>query len=447
MRRRTFLSAAGLGALGLTAASCGTSNSSSGGTSTGGTSTGGTTSAPSAAALSGTGAFTYVQGKDNNGYVPKQVATWNAANPNEKCTLIELSPQADQQRQSMIQNFIAKADTYGVLSVDVVWTAEFAANQYIVQLDQADFPASDYLAATATTGTYFNKLYAAPTTSDGALLYYRKDLLEAAGVSAVPTTWKGVVDAIDKVKSSSAANAKIGGYVGQLQKYEGLTCNFSEVVNSSGGSVLDDKNQPTVDTADAKEGLAFLVDGFKQGYIPKAAITYQEEESRNAFQSGQAIFMRNWPYCYSLMSATDGSSKVAGKFGITTIPGKSGPGVSTLGGHNLAISAYAKNKASCLKFVKFLSGEGQQRFSIINASAAPTIGKLYDDPALVAKFPYLPVLKKSIEGARKRPAAVKYNDVSTAMQSAAYSAMQGNVTVDAALSGLETQLQGLLKTS
>lgn len=434
MRRRTFLSAAGLGAIGLTAAACGSGSSSSGGS----------TAAPTVAPLTGTGPFTYVQGKDNNGFVPKQVAAWNAANPTEKCTLIELNPMADQQRQSMIQNFLAKAPTYGVLSVDVVWTAEFAANSYIAQLDPAEFPASDYLAATATTGSYFNRLYAAPTSSDGALLYYRKDLLESAGVSEVPTTWQGVVNAVDKVRSK---DAKIGGYIGQLQKYEGLTCNFSEVVNSSGGSVLNDQNQPTVDTADAKSGLQFLVDGFKNGYIPRAAITYAEEESRNAFQSGGAVFMRNWPYAYSLMSATNGSSKVAGKFGITTIPGKTGAGVSTLGGHNLAVSAYAKNKASCLKFIKFMSGEGQQRFSILNASAAPTLAKLYDDPALVAKFPYLPVLKKSIESARKRPAAVKYNDVSTALQTAAYSAMQGKSSVDDALTGLQTQLTDLLKTT
>lgn len=439
MRRRSFLSAAGLGALGLTAAACGSSSSTSspGG---GSTSTAGTSAPP----VSGTGPFTYVQGKDNTGFVPKQIAMWNAANPTEKCTFIELDPEADNQRQSMIQNFQAHATTYGVLSVDVVWTAEFAANKYIVELNKADFPTSNYLPATASTGTYFNKLYAAPTSSDGALLYYRKDLLDAAGVTEVPTTWDGIKSAIKKVQ---AKNPSIGGYIGQFQKYEGLTCNFSEVVNSSGGSVLDANNQPTVDTDDAKAGLQFLVDGFKEGYIPKAAITYREEDSREAFQAGNAVFLRNWPYVYSLVSKTDGSSKVAGKFGITTIPGKTGPGVSTLGGHNLAISAYAQNKASCLKFIKFLSGEAMQRFSIINTSAAPTIAKLYDDPTLVKQYPYLPVLKKSIQGARKRPAAVKYNDVSTDLQTAAYSALQGHTSVDSALSTLQSQLKAALKTS
>lgn len=431
MRRRTFLSAVGVGAVGLTAAACGSGDSES-------------ASAPSAAPLSGNGPFTYVQGKDNNGFVKQQVARFNALPENkaQQCTLIELDPSADTQRQLMIQNFIAKSDQYGVLSTDVVWTAEFAAKQYVEQLDKNDFPASTYLAATATTGTYFDRLYAAPTVSDGALLYYRKDLLDAAGVTEAPQTWEQVKSAIEKVRAKTPS---IGGYIGQFQKYEGLTCNFSEVVNSSGGSVLDDKNQPTVDTDDAKAGLSFLVDGFKQGYIPRAAITYKEEEARQAFQGGNVLFMRNWPYAYSLLNASDGSSKVAGKFGIALLPGRSGTGVSTLGGHNLAISKFTKNKASCLAFIKFLSSEAEQRFTIQKASSAPTIAKLYDDPELIKQFPYLPVLKDSISKARQRPSAVQYNDVTTALQGAAYPALQGGTSVDAALSGLQSQLATLLK--
>ena len=52
-----------------------------------------------------------------------------------------------------------------------------------------------------------------------------------------------------------------------------------------------------------------LTDWFKGGYIPKGAITWQEEQGRQAFQNGTLIFHRNWGYVYNLF---DGSSKVAG---------------------------------------------------------------------------------------------------------------------------------------
>jgi len=115
-----------------------------------------------------------------------------------------------------------------------------------------------------------------------------------------------------------------------------------------------------VNTPQAKAGVNFLVNGFKQGYIPKAALTYKEEESRRAFQEGNLIFERNWAYTYAKFNATDGSSKVNGKFGVAPIPGLTGPGTSTLGGHDLAISKFTKNKLTALNFIKFITGEVEQ---------------------------------------------------------------------------------------
>ena len=101
-----------------------------------------------------------------------------------------------------------------------------------------------------------------------------------------------------------------------------------------------------------------LVDGFKTGEIPKEAITYKEEEGRRAFQDGNADLPPPVAAtCTPLANKTDGSSKVAGKFDVAPLPGISGPGVSTLGGHNFAISAFAKNKATALDFIKFFSSE------------------------------------------------------------------------------------------
>src|SRR5690606_18803730 len=205
-----------------------------------------------------------------------------------------------------------------------------------------------------------------------------------------------------------------------------------EAVNSAGGSVIDENGKPAVNTPEAKKGLDFLVNGIKSGEFPKASVTYKEEESRRAFQTGKLVFLRNWPYVNALMEK-EKSSKVKGKFGIAPIPGLEENGVSTLGGHNLAISAFAKNKATALDFALFLSSEERQRANLLATSQAPTRTALYDDPALVKKYPYLPTLKKSIETAKPRPKAVKYGDVSVAMQEAAYGAMNGEKSSDQAL--------------
>jgi multiple sugar transport system substrate-binding protein len=427
MRRPRLVILAGTVAAALALSACG------GGSDTGGGGTG-------PAKLEGTGPITLVTGKDTSGNMAKQVATWNAAHPGETVKIIELPESADAQRQQMVQSAQAKSPTYSVLNLDVIWTAEFAANGWIEQLNPADFPLDKMLAPTVDTGKYFNRQYAIPIYSDGGMLYYRKDLLDAAGVQP-PKTWAELQAACSKVQ---AKNKGIGCYAGQLDKYEGLTVNFSEAVNSAGGTILKD-GKPAVDTPEAKKGLDFLANGFTQGYIPKAAITYKEEESRRAFQEGKLVFLRNWPYVYSKAGATDGSSKVVGKFAVTPLPGLTGPGQSTLGGHNYAISKFTKNKKTALGFMQFMASEERQRANLLATSQAPTWAALYDEPALTKQFPYLPILKESILKAEKRPEAVKYNDVSVAIQSAAYAALTGQKTSAQALKDLQSQLQNLIK--
>ncbi|WP_424187501.1 ABC transporter substrate-binding protein [Actinokineospora sp. G85] len=409
------------------------------GSSDSGSPEGGSGSTP--AALEGVGPISFVTGKDLSGNLQNQIDEWNKSHPDQQATLIELPEDADAQRQQFVQNAQTQSDAYTVLNLDVIWTAEFAANQWVEQLPESEFPLDKLLPTTVETAKYFNKLYGVPVDSDGGLLYYRKDLLDAAGVRP-PTTWSELKDACGKIQP---ANPGLQCYAGQFEKYEGLTVNFSEAVNSSGGVVVGEDGKPNVNTAEAKKGLDFLVEGVKSGQIPAAARTYKEEEGRRAFQAGELLFHRQWPYQYAKASATDGSSQVAGKFAVAPLPGLDGPGASTLGGHNYAVSKFAKNKKSAVDFIKFLAGEEQQRANLEKTSKAPTWAALYDDPALVQKFPYLVELKKSIEKAEKRPAVVKYQEVSTAIQSAVYDAMGGTVSSEDALKSLQSKLEELTK--
>lgn len=420
------------GSLVLLASACGGDDGDGGG---GGGSAGG--------ALEGRGPITFATGKDTSGNLVNQVAAWNSQHPDEKVEIKELPESADTQRQQMVQNAQAKSDAFSVLNLDVVWTAEFAANRWITELPQDQFPdLGKLLPSTLDTAKYKDKLYAVPVTSDGGLLYYRKDLLDKAGVQP-PKTWTEMQAACDKVKALPEAKSA-SCYAGQFEKYEGLTVNFSEAVNSAGGVVVGEDGKPNVDTPEALAGLEHLVNGFKDKEFPAAAITYKEEEGRRAFQEGKLVFHRNWPYVYALAGKTDGSSKVAGKFAVAPLPGKAGPGVSTLGGHNYGISEFTKNKATAADFIKFMSSEERQKANVEKTSQAPTWASLYEDPALNKQFPYLAPLKASIESAKSRPKVIKYGDVTTAIQEAAYNAMTNKTPPKDALTELQTKLSSLI---
>jgi multiple sugar transport system substrate-binding protein len=415
-----LLPAAAAGILALTLSACG------GG---GGTTGGGGGDAEQG--LDGRGPITYVQGKDNSNVVRPLVEKWNAAHPNEKVTFKEQTDQADQQHDDIVQHFQAKDAGYDVVDVDVVWTAEFAAKGWLQPLkDKMAIDTSAMLKPTVESGTYKGTLYAAPQTSDGAILYYRKDLVPTA-----PKTWDEMMGMCSIAKANN-----IGCFAGQFSKYEGLTVNASEAINSSGGSVLDKDGKPSLNTGEAKAGLENLAKAYADGNIPKEAITYKEEESRQAFQDGKLLFLRNWPYVYNL-AVTEGSSKVKDVLGMAALPGKDGPGASSLGGHNLAVSVYSKNKATALDFLKFMTSEETEKFYATQGSLAPVLGSLYDDQDLVAKLPYLPVLKTSIENAVPRPVTPFYPAVTKAIQENAYSAIKGEKTVESALSDMQKSIE------
>ncbi|PNH83611.1 ABC transporter substrate-binding protein [Arthrobacter sp. AFG20] len=418
-----LLPVATAGVLALTLSACG-----GGG---GGTTGGGAGGGDAANGLDGRGPITYVQGKDNSNVVRPLIEKWNAAHPNEKVTFKEQTDQADQQHDDIVQHFQAKDPGYDVVDVDVVWTAEFAAKGWLQPLkDKMAFDTSAMLKPTVDAASYKGTLYAAPQTSDGALLYYRKDL-----VPTPPKTWDEMMGMCSIAKQNN-----MGCYGGQFSKYEGLTVNASEAINSAGGAVLDPDGKPSLNTAEAKTGLENLAKAYADGNIPKEGITFQEEQSRQAFQSGKLLFLRNWPYVYNL-ATTEGSSAVKDKLGIAPIPGKDGPGASTLGGHSMAVSVYSKNKATALDFLKFMTSEETEKFYATQGSLAPVLGSLYTDAALVKKLPYLPVLKTSIENAVPRPVSPFYPAVTKAIQENAYSAIKGEKPVDTALSDMQKSIE------
>jgi multiple sugar transport system substrate-binding protein len=396
----------------------------------GGGSSGGSAGTGSSAAAATRGPITFVTGKDNSNVWAPTIAKWNAAHPTEKVTLKEQSDQADQQHDDIVQHMQAKDASYDIVTVDVVWTAEFAAKGWLEPLKGAfALDTSKLLKPTVDAATYNGTLYAAPFASDGGMLYYRKDL--------VPTPPK----TLDEMWADCAIAKKnnIGCYAGQFSKYEGLTVNAAEAINTQGGKIVDSTGKATVDSPESIKGLKMLADHYKNGDIPKEAITYQEEQGRQAFEAGKLLFHRNWPYVYNL-AKTDGSSTVKTTFGVAPLPGVSGPGASSLGGHSEGISVYSKNKATAFDFLKFIEADDQQKFFMEQGSLAPVVGSIYSDSALVAKYPYLPTLLTSIQNAVPRPVTPFYPAVTKAIEDNSYAAIKGDKTPDQAVKDMSAAI-------
>ncbi|MFI0422206.1 ABC transporter substrate-binding protein [Spongiactinospora sp. 9N601] len=385
--------------------------------------------------------ITLVVGREGSDYLKTLLARWNERNPAKQARLLTLPEAADEQRAQLVANLQAKSDAYDVLALDVVLTAEFAEAGWIIPLDETQFPLDRFLPPVVQTARYKQKLWAVPYSSNAGLLYYRKDILKKEGL-APPKTW---AELRDQAKTLTARH-DIGGYAGQFLAYEGLTVNFAEALQSAGGRDIlsPDGARVTMDVERAGQGIDFLRQGLREGWIPREALSYKEEESRVAFQEGRLLFARNWPHAYGSAAA----SEINGRFAVTGLPGRDGPGVSSLGGHNLAISAYSARQGPALELIKYLTRLDTQRLVLTEGSFPPVWEELYDDPDLIHDFPYLPVLKKAIRTARLRPTTPDYDQVSLTIANAVSRALAAPSEGDGGdiAASMRTELAEIIQT-
>ncbi len=110
-----------------------------------------------------------------------------------------------------------------------------------------------------------------------------------------------------------------GAMSGKRRAYEGLTVNALEwIASSGGGTIIDDAGAVTIDNPNAERALGIAA-GFVGTVSPRGVLNYTEEETRGVFQSGHALFMRNWPYAWAL--GEDKDSAVKGRIGFGAAAG------------------------------------------------------------------------------------------------------------------------------
>ena len=395
----------------------------------------------SAPSTDGIGPITFAIGKDNPGWLQGVITGWNQRHPRQKVTLLLLPEASNDQLAQLVANLQAKSAEYDVIDLDVIWTAEFASNGWIIPLPQRQFPLGDFLKPAVDTAMYQGRLYAVPDYSNADLLYYRKDILAKAGKQP-PKTWAQ----LQQLAETVAPEYGLYGYAGTFAPYEGLTVNFAEAVQSAGGSILSPEGtKVTVNSARALQGLEFLVNGFRQGWIPKVTLTYEEQSAQDAFEAGKFLFLDNWPDVYAALSVPGPRNKVYGKFGIAALPGLDGTGSSSLGGANLAISAYSQHQRTALNFIKYMTDLTNERQMLEQGSFPPVWTQLYTDQNLTSSYRYLPVLEQAINSAQPRPAITNYDQASLAISSTVYEALTHQKKPQQALTEMAGQLTQIIR--
>jgi trehalose/maltose transport system substrate-binding protein len=354
-------------------------------------------------------------------------------------------PQAsDASYSQLARAFSAKSSAYDVMMIDVNWPGAFSP--YLVNLKpKLAKDARAHVAGLIQNDTIGGKLVAMPWFGDYGILYYRTDLLRKYGYSSPPKTWSDLFKMAAKIQAGERkSNDNFSGFVFQGNAYEGLTCDALEWVASVGGGHFIDGGKVTINNARARQILDAMRNQIGK-ITPRNVTSFQEGETHTAFVSGNAAFMRNWPYAYSIGQGSD--SKIKGKFNVTVLPhGAKGKSVATVGGWQLAVSKYSKRKGAAIEFLRYATSAGVQKYNAIAYSLVPTRTAVAKDRAVVKANPYL---KPAIAGVPRvvRPGKYlkqRYNAGSKVIYQGINQILQGR-SASSVLPSIESRLKRLLR--
>lgn len=370
----------------------------------------------------------------------KTVKPWEEATGHTVSLVAMPASTSDQFAQYRLWLAAGTTDI-DLYQTDVIWAPQLA-DHFIDLAEPAKDLLPQHFESVVESQTVDGRVVALPLFTDAPALYYRTDLLEKYG-KEVPQTWEELTATAQEIQEGERAAGQndLWGFVWQGNAYEGLTCNALEWIKShGGGQIVEPDGTISVFNDQAVEALE-LAKTWVSTISPQGVLAYQEEEARGVWQTGNAVFMRNWPYAYTLSNSDD--SAVKGKFDVAPLPTGGSGSAATLGGWNVAVSKYSSKQEAATSLAVFLAGtEGQKQTAILNTNL-PTLKALYDDPDVIAAMPFITQWKAVFEQAVPRPSAPtkgKYNEVSAKFWSAVHDTLSGNGSAAENLELLELDL-------
>ncbi|MBN3957343.1 ABC transporter substrate-binding protein [Nostoc sp. NMS8] len=370
------------------------------------------------------------------------IRDFEAENPGIRINLVE-GPNATNLLEDLYtSSFILGESPYDLINMDVIWTSKFAAAGWLLPL--GDRISKEDLGAFSSQdvegGRYQDKLYRIPVRSDVGMLYYREDLIKQAGLQP-PETFDDLMRISQILQKKKQVN---WGYVWQGRQYEGLVAMFAEVLDGFGGFwVNPDTLEVGLDRPETLRAIEFLRSTVREGVSPPGVTTYQEEDTRRLFQSGQVAFLRNWPYAWPLAQAEN--SPIRGKIAIKPMvhaPGQTG--AASLGGWGLGISKTSRHPEEAWKAIQYFTSREAQRRFIFSAGYVPSRRDLFTDPEIVAKYPHYPQLLEVVDNAVLRPPIAQYAQTSDILQRYLSAALSGRMNSSRAMQAAAAETRRLL---
>jgi len=368
-------------------------------------------------------------------------------NPNVKVEVEVGGATSEAQQQYLSTVLSSKDSALDVILIDVIRPAQWAAQGWAEPLDSylgADKAKimAQYLKAYADADQVNGKLIALPYFADSQFLYYRKDLLEKYK-RPIPKTWDEMMDTAKAIMDGEK-NSNLQGFSTAGAPIEGTVCTYLVPLWGAGGE-LTREGKLNLDAPQAREPFQLYGRMKQSGVLPKNIAEIPTDRIRIDMQAGNLVFGMTWSYVWNRLE-NDADSKVKGKIGVTTLPhDPGGKSATCIGGWQLAVSAFSKNKAEAVKFARWLSSPEVSKMQAILASHMPVFPSVYKDPEVLRANPWFSEALLVVEGAKSRPVTAQYPQVSDVIRSNMNAYLAGTKTTDVALGDMKSRLTPLFR--
>jgi multiple sugar transport system substrate-binding protein len=323
------------------------------------------------------------------------------------------------------------------------WIPEFAALaaleplDALVSRDSAAIPRSDYFRGVLATNVVDDTLYGIPWYVDTRVMFYRKDLLRAAGVATPPTTWAEWRAALVKVK-----RVQPRGAFPVLMPLDEWAQPLIFGLQSGSTLLAEHGTRGGFRDPSFRRGFEFYVNLFRDSLAPALANT-QISNVYQEFAAGRVAMYITGPWNVGEFRKRLPDS-LQGSWATAPLPGPDSAGVSFAGGSSLVVMRGSRQKDAAWRFVKFLSEPARQAKFYLATGDLPARKSAWDTPAL-ANDAHLAAFRVQLGRVLPSPPVPEWELIATRMAQAAERAARGRQSVDEALANLDAEADAILE--
>lgn len=389
--------------------------------------------------------LTFYANPSDNGAAAKVVEEFEAEYDWIDVEIVEMPSGTDDRKTTLSTVFQAQDDSIDVCLIDCTWPDEFIGAGWLADMSDVytDEEIDEFIPSTMDI-CYGDDggLYATPVYINVGVLVYRTDLLEKYGYDGPAETWDELIEQCNTIVAGEAAEGNnIAGYTSAWKEFEGLTCCALEFMWDYGAEFSDEDGNCTLDSAEAVEGLTTMKTLVDDGLVDAGIRSYVWTDSQAIFNSGGAVYMRDWPAAYQSAKDPENSS-VSDSVGVAALPTGSDGTYTTNGGWYAAVSAYSSHPEEAKLFAKYLSGyDGMLAYATENGML-PARLDVYEDEALEGSA--VAELFPIADTCKNRPSSAYYSEYSLIIQSSVAEILDGTTDVETGATEMTESIQKLM---